>query len=220
MRLFNHQWSKKKNTNWIAYQQSYYWSINQNSEIWFINCKINCYINTNTFYCYSYIDWSFFYLFARHIFSIIARVNIYLFICSTIFSTIARIFYSLQFEINFVIYAFANQINAFFSISFETFFRFVRQHHIFLSICFVSHFYYNSKYLTKRYAFARKIDAFFSFAFKKFLNSISISISFRHHESFYFRDFYKWYDFDFFFVEIVIHIRKTINEFVNHSTLF
>ena len=44
---------------------------------------------------------------------------------------IARVFYSLQFEKDFETYAFANQINVFFSISFEKVFRFVRQHHIY-----------------------------------------------------------------------------------------
>ena len=82
------------------------------------------------------------------------------------------------------------------------------------------HLYSSSKYLTKTYAFVRQIDALSSVSFRRFFNSISISISLRHHENLYFRDLYRWYDFDFFFVEVVIHIRKTISESVNHSILF
>ena len=57
--------------------------------------------------------------------------NFYLFICSTIFSTIARIFYLLQFENDFEIHAFASRINAFFLFSFEKISRFVRSHFIY-----------------------------------------------------------------------------------------
>ena len=78
--------------------------------------------------------------------------HFYLFICSTISSAIARTFYSLQFEKEFEIHAFASQINVFFSISFETIFRFVRQHFIYF-ICSTiffnnrsnNHLHYNSK---------------------------------------------------------------------------
>ena len=70
--------------------------------------------------------------------STIARViNIYSSFLSVrqFHSTIARAFYSLQFEKNFEIYAFANQTNVFFSISFEIIHRFVRQQLIFFRIC-------------------------------------------------------------------------------------
>ena len=121
-------------------------------------------------------NWSFFYLnrFVNN------NTNQHLFIIySTIFSTIARIFYSLQFEKDFEIYAFANQINVFFLISFETIYRFVRLYHfvyficstIFFRNCTSIHLYHNSKYLTKTYAFVRQIDAFFFVSFKKFFNS-------------------------------------------------
>ena len=79
--------------------------------------------------------WSSFYSFARHIFSIIVRVNIYLFIYSTISSAITRVFCQLQFEKNFELYAFVSQINAFSSISFETIHWFVRQQFTFFRIC-------------------------------------------------------------------------------------
>ena len=90
------------------------------------------FINTILFNkSYNFIDR--FFIWIRS--STIARViNIYLFIRSTTFSTIARIFYSLQFEKNSEIHAFASQIDVFFSISFETVFRFVRQHFIYF-IC-------------------------------------------------------------------------------------
>ena len=142
-------------------------------------------------------------------------------------STIARVFYPLQLEKDSEIHALTSQIDVFFSLSFETSLRFVRQHLVY-SICSTIsfenctsiHLHHNSKYLTKTYAFVRQIDALSSASFKRLLNSISISISLRHHENLYFRDFYKWYDFDFFFVEVVIHIRKAISESVNHSILF
>ena len=76
-------------------------------------------------------NWSFFYLnrFVNN------NTNQHLFIIySTIFSTIARIFYSLQFEKIFEIYAFANQIDVFFSILFEIILEFVRSHFIYF-IC-------------------------------------------------------------------------------------
>ena len=56
-------------------------------------------------------------------------------ICSTIFSTIARVFYSLQSKKNSETYAFADQINVFFSISFETIHRLVRSYQHLFIIC-------------------------------------------------------------------------------------
>ena len=48
----------------------------------------------------------------------------------------------------------------------------------------------------------------------------SIRFKFARHEFLYLRVFFWWYDFDFFFVEVVIHIRRATSQSVNHSTLF
>ena len=60
---------------------------------------------------------------------------IYLHIYSAISSTIARVFYSLQSEKDFEIYGFADQINVFSSISFETVHRLVRSYQHLFIIC-------------------------------------------------------------------------------------
>ena len=60
-------------------------------------------------------------------------------IYSTIFSTIARLFYSLQLEKNSEIHVFASQIDVFFSISFETTLQLVRSHQNLSIYLFVSH---------------------------------------------------------------------------------
>ena len=67
--------------------------------------------------------------------------NIFVSIYSTTFSTIARVFYSLQFEKDSEIHALTNQIDVFFSSSFETTFRFVVN--IILFIC--STFFFNNR---------------------------------------------------------------------------
>ena len=123
-----HDWVKSSINDFIE-------SVNQNSDIWFINCRINCYISTSTLYCDLYIDLIVFLSSARHISSITARVNIYLLSVRQSLSTIARAFCQLQFEKDSELYAFVNQINAFSSTSFETTHRFVRQQLIFFRIC-------------------------------------------------------------------------------------
>ena len=140
-------------------------------KIWFINCRTHCYISTSTLYCFLYTIKSSFYSFARHIFSIIARVLLSIYLLD----------------------------------------NFLQRLH--------EHLHYNLRKITKTYAFTRHIDSFFSLLFRKSF-TLSISSSFRRHESFYFRDFYKSYDLDLFFVEVVIHIRKATSEFVNFSTLY
>ena len=159
-------------------------SINQNLNIWFINCKINC---SSIRHNQSIVQfhWSFFYSFVRHIISIIARIiNIYLFICSTIFFRICTsIFHYSFFSFTKYLsrtYAFVNQIDSFFSFLFKKTIWIIKISIYLFDNFFQNlfeHFHHNSKYLTKIYAFANQIDAFFSFSFKKFFNSISIRFS-------------------------------------------
>ena len=81
---------------------------------------------------------------ARHISSIIARIiNIYLLICSTIFSAIARVFCSLQLEKNSEIHAFTSQIDVFFSLSSKTTIWLLRSHLIYF-ICSTSFFRFST----------------------------------------------------------------------------
>ena len=122
-----HDWVKSSINDFIE-------SVNQKSDIWFINCKINC-SSIRSYSTDRTISLIVFLIeFARQQ-SHEQSTSIYLSICSTISSTIARVFYSLQLEKNSELYAFVSQINAFSSISFETIHRFVRQQLILFRIC-------------------------------------------------------------------------------------
>ena len=90
---------EERQRDWVAHQKQCYRISQSEVNIWFINCRINCYISTSTLYCDLYIDWSPFYSSARHISSIIARafLSIYL-ICSTFFFRLCTSTSSLQFE--------------------------------------------------------------------------------------------------------------------------
>ena len=155
MRLFNHQWSKKKTRlNEIINQRFY--RINQSksksdlSIAKLIASSIR--IRSVTTVC-TFID-RLFIICSTYFFDNCTNQHLFTIYFAN-FSTIARTFYSLQFEKKFEIYAFANQINVFFSISFEKFFDSFVNIIFYLFICFASHFHWNSKYLTQIYEFAR-----------------------------------------------------------------
>ena len=216
---------EKRQRDWITHQKQCY-RINQSRvNIWSINCRINCYISTSTLYCFLYTIKSSFYSSARHTSSIIARALLSIYLLDNFLQRLhEHLHYSQRKDSE--IHEFASQIDVFFSTSFETTFRFVRSHFIY-SICSTIFFRNctNLIFITvwdiwrKHTRLFVKSTRSFLFHSKDF-SIRSISISFRHHENLHFRDLYRSYDFDFFLVEIVIHIRRATSESVNHSTLF
>ena len=216
---------EKRQRDWVTHQKQCY-RINQSEvNIWLINCRINCYINTSTLYCFLYTIKSSFYSSARHIFSIIARALLFIYLLDNLLQRLHEHLHYSQRK-DFEIHAFASQIDVFSSISFETAFRFVRSHFIYF-ICSTIFFKNctNLIFITVRDIWRKHTRLFVKSTRSLLLHSKdfsirSISISFRHYKSLYFRDFYKSYDFDFFLVEVVIHIRRATSESINHATLF
>ena len=133
MRLFNHQWSRKKTRLSEIIKQRFY-RINQSRFRYLIyQLQNQLFINTILFSkSYNFID-RFSIICSTYLFDNCTNQHLFI-IYSTTFSTIARVFYSLQFEKDFETHAFASKIDVFFSSSSETTFRFVRSHFIY-SIC-------------------------------------------------------------------------------------
>ena len=143
-------------------------SVNQDSEIWFINCKVNCYISTILF---------------NRSYNLIDRFSI---ICSSTIARVINIYLLDNFFNDCTIILFITTRERFWNTRVcksnrRVLFNFVRNNSsirslasksIYLSICFASHLHYRSRYLTKIYAFARQIDTFFSFLFKRHFNSL------------------------------------------------
>ena len=184
--LTNHQWSKKDNTTEWYHHSKMLSNQSIKIRIWFINCRINCYINANTLLLLRRLVHSlivFLSICSTYLFNnCTSHLLFYLLDIAFFFSNCTSIS-SLQFEKHSKIHAFASQINAFSSSSFEKVIRFVRQHHLiylfdnFLQQLFEHHLHYSSKYLTTIYTFTRQIDAFSSLLFRRLLNSISIRSS-------------------------------------------
>ena len=196
-------------------------SINHEINIWFIiqqNQLLQQAIRVR-FHCDLYVHWSSFYSFVRHISSIIVRTFHSSFICSTIFFNDCMNIFSLQSKISdentrvcksnwrvFIVF-----VRKSFSIRSSTFhfLLFVRQLFQRLHEYFHYNFFVFLRQIMKYTRLQIKLTRFFRFCSKDFLTWFK----FARHE--FLRVFFWWYDFDFFFVEIVIHIRKTISEFVN-----
>ena len=155
-------------------------SVNQNSNIWFINCKINCSSIRSHSKSYNSLI-VFLFEFAFQQFNESTFIYLFTYLLDNFFNNCTSILLIIVREkfwntrvcksnsrvlFNFVRNRFSIRSSAFYSLFLLD--NFLQNLH--------EHLYVNSRYLTKSYVFARQIDTFFSVSFRKLFN---FSISFR-----------------------------------------